>query len=745
MKKNFWFYDIESWPNFFSVTFWNKIETKEFIIYKDRNDLFELVKFITDQKDLVLVGYNSISYDNTIINYLLSNHQRLGSFTSLDITSRINTLSGYIINFDKLREKLGVSAVQEKEIQKTVRDYRKTTAYQFIDLLEVIREGYSTKSLKGVAINLNWPKIQDLPLPYDHIVQDDEVEEIMKYNFNDVAITARIFDHLADRLEMREILSEQFNINLRTDADSGIAKTLFNKLYTDASGEDIEEIKYKRTKRTELYLHEVILPWVEFKTPEFNEWFEQLKQVHVWNIDRKVLKEGYEEDEFGVKKKKKKTSAVQFDIPPLKYEGMEYTIGLGGIHSVDKPQIFEADEEHMLLDVDVNSQYPNRILESEIVPAHLNPKVFIPIFRNVVETRLRKKKEGKLDKIARIIAEGLKITINTVYGLYNFMYYWLYDPKATYAVTINNQLAILMLIEELNLNGIRVISANTDGIIIHSKHSNLEKIRGIYRVWEQKVQFTLEETFYSKYIRRDINNYITIKTDGEIKSKGIFVPQLGILKGYDKPIIAIALQEYFLYGKQPREVITTLGYEYKFVNPETPKGEQRTTNVYDYCLAQKIGDTYSEVIYRKDGQDIIQQRSLRYYASNGGGELLKVKHEVDETTGEIKKGYATLLSSSLVTVFNDYVEKEDYDINFEYYIEQTEKIIAKIEGRKWVDRKKVDEKYNKLLEDYNKVIQQVLQLQAKEKTTSKAYQLQVKRGLKLQEELNELQQIKDER
>ena len=732
---NVWSYDIESFPNLFSVTFWNKEREEKvvFQIFGQINDSTKIAEWVLNSKNLTLVGYNSLSYDNPMLNSIIKSYKTLQMLSVVDITQRLNTLSKSIIHYDECT----------KDRQKVIRNLREisNSYYQSIDLLEVIREGYATKSLKGVAINLKWHRIQDLPYPFDQTLTQEEGDIVIDYNFNDVLITQRAYEHLADRLEMRRILSEQYQINLISKSDSAIAKELFTKFYAEGSGMEYEEFKYQKTRRTELYLHEIILPWISFQTLELQDYLEKVKNVRVWNIEGKTLQ--YEG---------KIIKEAQFDIPSLEYNNMIYTIGLGGIHSVDKPGIFEANEEMMLLDVDVASQYPIRILDSKIVPKHLDPKIFLPLFKGIIDTRLAKKAEGKKDKIARIIAEGLKIVVNTVYGLYNFAYYFLYDPLATYKVTINNQLAILMLIEELNLNGINIISANTDGIICYTKSSNLLLIREIYKVWEQTTGFTLEETNYSKYIRRDINNYITVKTNGEIKAKGIFVPQLGILKGYDKPIVAIALQEYFINGKQPKEVIETLGYSYTFVNPETPKGEQRITDIYDYCMAQKIGETYDNAVIIKDGVEYPTQRSVRYYAANEGVGIYKKKwiedkkviNKKDETSiVEAHWSYQTLLASSPVVVFNDYVDLPDYNINLEYYIEETEKIIAAIEGREWVDLVKLEAKIDKLTEAYHKIVTTVQNLIDKNKTHLKSFPKQLLRGKQLSEELNNLIKLRD--
>lgn len=671
-------FDIESFPNFFSVIFLENEVRKDFIIFEETNDLQSLLEYIKSGK--CLVGYNSIHYDNVILNYLLEYESSLLKLDGYQLSANINKLSQAIIDFDN----------QDKKIQRLIKKLRYSTKYQFIDLLEVIREGFNVRGLKAVAINLKWHRIQDLPYHYTHQVKTEEVDSILDYNFNDVQITNLVLEHIQPRIKMREILSSKYGINVLSDADSKIAKTTLNKFYENFSGESIEAVEYLRSKRTELNVGELIFDWVKFETEELNNYLDSLKELTITNIEEQG----------------------KCDIPILFFAGLELTLALGGIHSVDSPAIFEVDDNSILLDIDVNSHYPNCILNNKVVPEHLNSDVFLKVLSMIVQERLTNKKLGKTDEFAKVLSDGLKISINTTYGLFNYKGYWLYDPKATYAVTINNQMSLLMLIEALYLKGIKVITANTDGIIVYDSKEKLDLIRETYKIWEEQTGFTLEETFYSKYVRRDINNFCTIKLDGETKVKGIFIPQGGILKGYDKPIVAIALQEYFINNKPIEETI------------------RNHKDIYDFQMAKKVGSTYSRAEYHAEDSKEEIQRSVRYYASNSGGSIYKVKwiedKEVVDKNGVISivpahESIQTLLADSNVTIFNDYIQKEDYDINYQYYIDEAEKIICIIEGRMWIDKEKVQAKLTKLEERITKNQVKLDKWESKNAIVSKAY------------------------
>jgi hypothetical protein len=89
------------------------------------------------------------------------------------------------------------------------------------------------------------------------------------------------------------------------------------------------------------------------------------------------------------------------------------------------------------------------------------------------------------------------------------------------AVTLTGQLSLLMLIEQLENNGISVVSANTDGFVSLVDKDMYKQYDRICFDWELDTEFELEETQYKALYSRDVNNYLAI-TDYGSKGKGIF-------------------------------------------------------------------------------------------------------------------------------------------------------------------------------------------------------------------------------
>jgi hypothetical protein len=597
-----WIFDIETYINYFSVIF-KRVDTKElreFIIFEDRNDLAPLYDFIADHTKW-FVGYNSFSFDNQLLKYIHTNYFDLSMVNSDWITLQIFNLANTIITSQ-------------------FREYSYNLPFQGIDLMKV--GGYQ-KSLKLLGVSMKWPKIQDLPISSDSIIKREDVLTIRKYNLNDVLITEQLYYHLLDRLKLRAEISELYNINCYTESDSGMANRILEKFYSETSGLEKKYFKDLRTERKFIKFDWVVFKEIDFKTPELMTLLEEVRDYT------------YYKDQPFFKKK-------------VVFGGVEYKLGVGGLHSVDNGAVFEETATMRIIDADIASMYPTLAINHNLAPEHLGSK-FMKNFRGLRDKRIKAKREGNKTE-----NECLKIVLNATIGKTLNPHLWLYDPIVNLKVTINGQLYILMLIEQLVLNGFKVISANTDGVTTLVDINVEEDYYRICKEWESKTRFELEYAYYKKYVRRDVNNYIAIKQDDKVKTKGIFLKEIDFAKGYDKPIVSIALYEFFVNGVPIEKTIN----------------EHR--DIYDFCIAKKIDNKFTNEFHSiKNGEyskDILQ-KSVRYYVSTNGGVLLKKDYENGDTENyEVNKK---------ITIFNDYFEGP-YNIDYGYYINQTQKIINEI-------------------------------------------------------------------
>jgi len=597
-------YDLEVFINLFTATFIDVGNNEKYVfeISERKNDLTELYKFLVKEKHW-LVGYNSFYYDSNILAYILNNHSTLVIDNIYNILYNIYNISNILITEDRA----------------------KTYTNKFIDI-DLMKVGGLFKSLKLVGVSLKWHKLQDLPIDPHSKVKLEDIDKVLEYNLNDVLITKKLYEKLLPEIKMRYDISKKFNINGYTESRSGLANRLLEKFYNETTGIQVKEFKKLRTPRRYIKYSDIILPNVRFVTEPLKKLLNELNN-HIY----------YKDQPFFSKK--------------VRYKGVSYKLGIGGLHSDDPPEKFIADNKIDIVDADVGSYYPSLIIEYNILPQHLD-REFLKKYRELKEERIRAKQKKDM-----VISDALKIVLNSVFGKMLNENHWLYDPAAGLKITLNGQLFLLMLVESLTISGFEVISANTDGIVTLVPKEKRPLYNYICKEWEKKTGMVLEYTEYAKYIRKDVNNYIAIKKDNKVKTKGDFDPTIYIEKGYDKPIVAMALYEYFVNNVQPEQFI--VGHN----------------NLLDFCAAYKIDEKFENIhMYVKDGVVYEEklQRSVRYYVSNTANTLFKR----DKTS----KRDIRYESEHSVTILNDVHNIHDLSrVNYGYYIAQVRKIINEIE------------------------------------------------------------------
>jgi hypothetical protein len=236
---------------------------------------------------------------------------------------------------------------------------------------------------------------------------------------------------------------------------------------------------------------------------------------------------------------------------------------------------------------------------------------------------------------------------------------WIYDRQLTMFTTITGELSLMMLIEAYELADIHVISANTDGVTIRIKKTHLDKMNEINQWWQNLTQYELERTDYSRIIFSTVNDYLAVKTNGEVKKKGDFLTDFELHKNKSGRIIPIALEQYFINNTPVANTIIN------------------HSNIYDFAMRQKANrDFHFEG--KADGKTTVYNKLIRFYVSNTGEKLLKVKN-LDSTSGAAPISQVEA-GEWVMTVCNHLTKDHPLDnINHSYYIERAERIINKID------------------------------------------------------------------
>jgi predicted P-loop ATPase/5S rRNA maturation endonuclease (ribonuclease M5) len=504
-----WIYDVEVFQNYFLAVFF---DGKEFRVF-NQNDLADLREFLS-RPGIVLAGYNNFSYDDVILRRILE-----AGVTTTDLYQ----LSRAIVD----------DGDESDRIFK-MRYSRKPWSYS-IDVMQLLG-GRKAGSLKEHAARLGLC-VSECPLDFDQPCPAERMGEVEAYCKNDVTVTFALLQENWGLVEVRRALLDVLDLDDRVYCQSApqIAQSVIMKLHHDRTGQSVGIVREKAAANPEntrsiIPVERLLSPRVHFTTAGYQNLLEGLRSGTLEGCPQARL------------------TAPEMDFTrPVNLEGLSVQLGAGGLHSVDKPGVYQADDSTALIDLDVTSYYPSIILSEQLYPRQLG-EGFLDDLASLRDQRVAAKRAG--DKTT---ADALKLVINSIFGKLNDSYSPLRSVPDAFRVTINGQLFLLMLIERLQSAGIEVLSANTDGVTIRLRRDNAEMVLPeIISAWQADTGMELERVDYDRVCRRDVNNYLAVTTSGVVKSKGIFNLDSNKRDGL---VIKRAAQDYLLHGVEPAVTI----------------------------------------------------------------------------------------------------------------------------------------------------------------------------------------------
>ncbi len=629
---NTYIYDIETYKYLFCIVFKN-IDTDEIITYEissRKNEINDLLNFLKT-KVKKLIGFNNINFDYPVLHWLLFNYKKF--ITPLDFTFAIYNKSQEIIKEE-------YSAI-----------YKSKVLIPQVDLFKIHHFDNKARatSLKALEIAMRLDDVQDLPYEINTKLSEKQIEEIIKYCINDVEATYKFFLKSEKKIKLREDLSKEYNLDLINYSDAKMGEEILLHFLAKTMKISKRELRKKRTYRDTLEFDKYILPYIRFKNKTFNDLLHRLKTV----------KTNTTKDAF-------KDSVI--------YKDVKFHYGQGGIHGCVNPGVYEPKEDELIIDLDVTSFYPNLAIVNDFKPEHLGES-FGKIYKQLF---IERKKYPKSD--SRNYA--LKIALNAAYGKSNDENSFLYDSSFTMKITLNGQLLLTMLLENISETiDCKILQANTDGFTIICKKSNENIIDKLSKEWENLTKLSLEKEYYSKMIIRDVNNYIAVPKDSskDIKYKGIFEIERTWHKNHSMLIVPKALSEYYVKGIPIEETL----YNCNDILDFTKRGR-----------ANKDSKIISRKLKNFNYIDKKLQKNNRYIITNNGVELIKIMKPLEnkdkllndsrqsnifdilEDVKIYKPREINLEASYKCTLLNNIKNKntKEYDINYKYYINEINKI-----------------------------------------------------------------------
>nr|UVM97992.1 MAG: DNA polymerase family B [Bacteriophage sp.] len=674
-------FDIEVFQNIFHCSV-KDTETNtiyKFEISERKNQLRELVKFFKQvnkyitwgeyytttrqiESNIIFCGYNNLHYDNPIINYIIEYEDTL-------MNHNVFTICSSIFNLSKT-----ITTSKEDNI-----DTWKHWKYQiWFDTFDILTMLYSNKlrvGLKEIQVTMQYPNVQEFVCDWTKPLPLEDFDSMIDYNINDIESTSELLNRCKDAVDLRIAIEDEYGVRVLSKDGVNIGMKILTQKYLEKTGLTWWDIEGLRSPMDYIPLKDIILPFIKYDSPILNRVLEDMKS-QVVSPGRK----GYENN--------------------FVFAGLRYTVGVGGIHSKNDPEIIIPKEDEMLIDIDVASLYPSMLIEYGFYPKHLGPE-FLEVYSQIKNERIEAKHNG--DKVKN---ETLKLALNGLSGNLQNEHNFCYSPEAVMKIRINGQLLLLMLAEKLTQVGCRIIQANTDGLFVLLKKDNYQQINTICRNWEQLTKLTLEEERFEAMYQYAINDYIAVTTlypdmkkrflSGEtiirkstkkpytcieeiqedfIKTKGMFITKVLLGKGLSAKIIPEAIIKYFVDGIPVEQTI------------------KECKDIKKFLMSEKTGKQWHVEYMNKE-----QQRTNRFYASTNGGYLWKWKdtgHKegeiityIEPYVGEHKykasaRQYQNMLTASGVTLLNKFDDKpiEERKINYRYYLREALKIIEELQPR----------------------------------------------------------------
>ena len=630
-------YDVEVFPNVFHCTVKNTEtgELHKFEISCRRNQLDELVEFFhtvntkytfgdlytTDIKldtNILFCGYNNLHYDNAIINYIIDCYNIMRYKGYRDICKSVFNLSKVI-------------TTSSEDDNSAWRKWKYMICFDSFDILTMLYSNKLRVGLKEIQVTMQYKNVQEFVADWQADLPENQIDSMIDYNINDVNSTEELLNRCKKDIDLRIAIEDEYGVRVLSKDGVNIGMKILTQKYLEKTGQTWWDIKDLRSPMSVIPLNNVILPFIKYDSPILTRVLDDMKSQIV-SPGRK----GYENK--------------------FVFEGLQYSVGVGGIHSVNKPEIIIPKEDEMLIDIDVASLYPSMLIEYEFYPKHLGPE-FLEVYKQIKDERIEAKHNGN-----KVKNETLKLALNGLSGNLQNEHNFCYSPFAVMQIRINGQLLLLMLAEKLTQLGCRIVQANTDGLFVLLKKDVYSKVNNVCREWEQLTRLTLEEERFKAMYQYAINDYFAITEDDKVKEKGMFITTVKLGKGLTPKIIPKAVINFFKNGVSVEETI---------------KGCQ---DIRDFLMSEKTGKQWHVEYNNKE-----QQRTNRFYASTNGAYLWKWKEKNTKRLDisipcHTVKQYQNMLTASGVTLLNYLDDKpiEERKINYRYYIMEAYKIIREL-------------------------------------------------------------------
>jgi hypothetical protein len=207
------------------------------------------------------------------------------------------------------------------------KEWKYKNYFESLDLLTMYFSSKQRVGLKEMQVTMQYKNVQEYDGDFSKDLPVEEIDKMIIYNKNDVESTEALLNMSQKAIDLRLGIEKEYGINVLSSDGVSIGKEILKAKYLQDTGKSWDDIKDLRSPCDMVKLNDVILPDIEFETPVLRSLLSEMKGLTV---------------SPGIKGWNKQFIFYNTII----------SIGVGGLHSVNKPEKIIPKDDEMLVDTD---------------------------------------------------------------------------------------------------------------------------------------------------------------------------------------------------------------------------------------------------------------------------------------------------------------------------------------------------------------------------------------------------------
>ena len=552
-------FDLKIYGNV-SMLYFHDIKLKEKTLFQfseQYNDFKFLIQFIKAKRDLdYIVGYNMEKYGNYILNYLLSNSDKLINDNGLMISYKLHMLS------EGLKSQVFPMELKYLDL------------FRSIDLIKYMN---FNERIYFHNIRLEFGEDSFLDIDNEDFVPVRMFNDIIEYLKSNIRVITKLYEMYKEDIALRHDISRSIGLNIMNKFYYGIGNNLILAHYRNKFGASIKDIVNLKLEEDKTYSYKVS----QILKKDFSYILEDSKLFY------KSLSNSILDESFNLK--------MNFNINHWAFKIQKYI----------KREYEEGVYSGNYLAIDISLLPIYSMIDNNIFPSFLDND-FISEICKYYNYYLKAKDKGK-QKLEKAMHNILYYLVENMEVPSSFT-----ESKLTQnTIYIHNILYLLQIIDILIYNNIEIIFCNRDILMINMSEHEIDDIK---QMLSKAIHTDLYAYKVSKFAYKDSSNFILIK-EGYLNDIGNFknyIVEYGIFN-YDQlfsfkspKVIMKAFIKSLITGEKGDELINKHDEIKDFMitmpNPKsfTLTNEKKTNIFYFYGKKDLIKIDTKEVVGKYD-------------------------------------------------------------------------------------------------------------------------------------------------